>query len=159
MRVLIFFYLLPSCYCQGFSEDIQGFLEDIHGFLDHPGIGWLQSTGAWGWFYCNRRLFDNAKVWIYDKENIKDAMLSGPEKSNRNGSGYSNFRIVGTTREISKIEPYLYVEHWCNRKKGQTPIHFCLDIPSQYVTYGSHAKNLWHLEMELSKKQEGQRSC
>ncbi|CAJ0591918.1 unnamed protein product [Cylicocyclus nassatus] len=41
-------------------------------------------------------------------------MMAGPIEPDRKSFVYT---IDGTTREISSIEPYLYIEHWCNRKK------------------------------------------
>ncbi|CAJ0596715.1 unnamed protein product [Cylicocyclus nassatus] len=140
MRVLFFLCLLPSCYCAWYNHYTQ-----LIGSL----IGSLQSSAATVTLRCDGKPFTNAKISMYDAEVTFDVWMAGPVKPDN----YGRCHLAGSKREISSIEPYLYIKHWCKRK-GQSQayaVEICIDIPSYCISYGSEPKQSCHFGLELTE--------
>ncbi|CAJ0603398.1 unnamed protein product [Cylicocyclus nassatus] len=117
-------------------------------------LRFMQSAGATVTFRCNDRPFTNAKVRLDEAEFFVDGWMGGPVKPDRFGVA----KVHGSAAEITQIDPYLRITHWCNRS-GMSPIQFCIDIPPQFINYGREVKRYWHIRLELSKKHPKQRNC
>ncbi|CAJ0608085.1 unnamed protein product [Cylicocyclus nassatus] len=128
MRVLVFLYLLPLCYSWPWDRL----------------VGWVQSAGASVTFRCNGKPFTNARVTMMDAEPLPgdDDAIGGSVESDKFGKA----KVEGSAREISQIEPYLFIEHDCIGM----PWRFCLFLPPEFVNYGPKAKKYWHIKVELS---------
>ncbi|CAJ0601164.1 unnamed protein product [Cylicocyclus nassatus] len=145
MQVLIFLYLLPSCYCWDLFQ----------------GYG-IQSVGVRGKIFCNRKPTEKVAIKLYEQEILDDRWAEvGWVQPWPDGS----FFIKGTFEEWSKIEPYLKVKHSCNLREGLPSSRwskFCIYIPIKYVTTGKGpgvVEKYWEVKWDLSKTIEGQRKC
>ncbi|RCN45332.1 Transthyretin-like family protein [Ancylostoma caninum] len=91
MRIFLLFLLFPTCFA------ILG------------SIGRKQSVGVSGRLTCNGIPAQGIKVKLYDTEIFADRKLD-QDKTDKDGS----FRLAGTAREISPIDPHLNIYHKCN---------------------------------------------
>ncbi|CAJ0598706.1 unnamed protein product [Cylicocyclus nassatus] len=140
MQVLVFLWLLPSCYCSEWN--VQGGL-----------FGSVQSSGVKAKLFCNDKPFTKAECSMYDEDITVDAWLDGPHKPDSLGTCV----VEGTKKEISQIDPYIFIRHWCNRTKT-SPIDICIDVPSEYIYSGYNAKQFYYFELELTTAR-GSKKC
>ncbi|VDK18253.1 unnamed protein product [Anisakis simplex] len=118
----------------------------------------LQGVGVQGKLMCGDQPLRNTKVKIYDVDrNIGDSDdLLDEAFTDQNGE----FRVDGTTREMTTIEPILKIFHDCNDgiRPCQKLVQF--DVPEKYIHRGK--VNEWfdigELNMEMTFRNEG-REC
>ncbi|CAJ0605729.1 unnamed protein product [Cylicocyclus nassatus] len=92
-------------------------------------LGSIQSVAVTGRLFCNGVPDTDVKVKLYDKEiTIDDLMDEG--KTNETGG----FLLHGSKKEVTSIDPKLYIYHSCGR-------HFCgklgIRIPDDFVSDGT----------------------
>ncbi|EYC28572.1 hypothetical protein Y032_0007g3294 [Ancylostoma ceylanicum] len=133
MRTITFLVLIPACY----------------GLL---GIfGKQQSVGVMGTLKCNGAPAKGVKVKLYEKEMMFDRKLD-QDKTDKNGW----FKLSGTAKEVSEIDPQLNIYHKCNYK-GPCYKKITIRIPSKYITKGNTVKNYFNIgSLELEMKLTGQ---
>ncbi|CAD5216721.1 unnamed protein product [Bursaphelenchus okinawaensis] len=124
----------------------------------HTGIiGRTQSAGAQGVLLCHGQRVANVLVKLFDADtgvDRDDLLASG--KTDRNGF----FRISGSTKEITNIDPKLNIYHDCN---NQLPCKrkFSFPIADQYISKGKTVQSHYDVGyLELSEKFPGEaRDC
>ncbi|CAJ0597906.1 unnamed protein product, partial [Cylicocyclus nassatus] len=128
IRTFVLLCLFSSCYCIF-------------------GIGHKQTVGIVGKLLCNGKPAAGVKIKLYDKEFFIDRKLA-QVKTDNNGS----FKISGTAKELSKIDPQLNIYHKCNYK------WLCykklrIRIPSKYISKGEQVKQYFNIStLELAMK-------
>ncbi|CAD5222279.1 unnamed protein product [Bursaphelenchus xylophilus] len=129
----------------------------LFGAVDSGIIGRTQSAGAQGVLLCHGQRAANVLVKLFDADtgiDRDDLLASG--KSDQNGF----FRISGSTKEITNIDPKLNIYHDCN---NQLPCKrkFSLPIPDSYISKGSTPQSFFQVHyLELSEKFPGEtRDC
>ncbi|CAJ0606330.1 unnamed protein product [Cylicocyclus nassatus] len=135
MRTLTFLCLLSSCYCWE--------------------LGWEQSTGVKGKLLCNRKPVNDARIWIFEREPLNTVRLINKQPAKPGKFG--KFKIEGTATEVTEIDPYIMVIHWCTWNKERTK--FCIDIPSKYINKGRKVKTYYYLALELTEERVIQKKC
>ncbi|KIH44106.1 Transthyretin-like family protein [Ancylostoma duodenale] len=133
MRTIILLILIPCCY----------------GLL---GIfGRQQSVGVKGTLKCNSKPVEGVKVKLYEKEMMFDRKLD-QGKTDKNGW----FKLSGTAKEVSQIDPQLNIYHKCNYK-GPCYKKIAIKIPSKYISKGKKVENYFDIgSLELEMKLKGQ---
>ncbi|CAJ0607374.1 unnamed protein product [Cylicocyclus nassatus] len=128
MRVLIFSFVLSSCYC----------------LLGFPR--W-QTVGAMGLLLCNGEPAAGVFMVLYDKGYFHKTKLAYVA-TDKNGF----FKFSGTAKEIFQISPKLLIYTWCNRKRdgfNSKMKEVCIDIPPKYISRGKKVKQYWDVDIEL----------
>ncbi|RCN42744.1 Transthyretin-like family protein [Ancylostoma caninum] len=134
MRVVILLLLISSCY----------------------GLLWfnqMQSVGVKGKLVCNGMPAGGVKVKLYEKEIFLDRKLD-QGKTDANGE----FKLWGSAREISNIDPQLNIYHKCNYR-GPCYKKLPIGIPSKYILKGNKVDLYKYFDIgtvELSMKIKGQ---
>ncbi|CAA99913.2 Transthyretin-like family protein [Caenorhabditis elegans] len=98
---------------------------------DVLGIGSMQSAAVSGRLICNGRPAVDVKLKLYENEIFFDRLM---EEGRTDSNG--QFRVLGSKREITTIDPKLNVYHKCNYN-GLCDQKFTIHIPKDYVTSGS----------------------
>ncbi|CAJ0929386.1 unnamed protein product, partial [Mesorhabditis belari] len=75
----------------------------------------LQGVAVKGKLLCHDKVFRNTRVKIYDLDR-------NPE-----------FRLFGTTREFTDIEPVLYIYHDCDDDIRPCQKRVRIDVPTRYI--------------------------
>ncbi|KIH54965.1 Transthyretin-like family protein [Ancylostoma duodenale] len=135
MRLVILLLLISSCY----------------GLL--WVIGWKQSVGVKGKLVCHGEPAEGVKVKLYEKEILLDRKLD-QGKTDANGK----FKLWGSAREISNIDPQLNIYHKCNYR-GPCYKKLTIGIPSKYIVKGNKVDLDEYYDigtLELSMKTKGQ---
>ncbi|KHJ98929.1 Transthyretin-like family protein [Oesophagostomum dentatum] len=114
-------------------------------------FGNQQAVGVMGKLLCNGKPAKGVKVKLYEKEMMFDRKLA-QGATDANG----NFKLSGTAKEISKIDPQLNIYHKCNYK-GLCYKKISIGIPTEYITKGKSANKYFDLgSMDLAMKLKGQ---
>ncbi|KAK5979208.1 TransThyretin family domain, partial [Trichostrongylus colubriformis] len=103
------------------------------------GIGSTQSVAVSGRLICNGQPASNVQVKLYEKENILDSKIA-EGVTDQNGQ----FRLSGSKREISTIDPKVNIYHKCNYN-GFCYRKFGITIPDNYVTSGSNPQRVFDI--------------
>ncbi|EFP11278.1 CRE-TTR-28 protein [Caenorhabditis remanei] len=103
------------------------------------GIGSTQSVAVSGRLICNGRPAANIKLKLYENEIFFDRLI---EEGRTDGNG--QFRVTGSKREITTIDPKLNVYHKCNYN-GLCDQKFTIHIPKDFVTSGSQASRTFDI--------------
>ncbi|KAK5983137.1 TransThyretin family domain [Trichostrongylus colubriformis] len=115
------------------------------------GIGRLQSIAVEGTLNCNGQPMKDVKVKLYDKGLIFDSKL---DQKRTNGQG--RFRVSGSKREITRIDPKVNIYHKCDYK-GPCYKKISLDIPKKYITKGDKPFQTYNIgDLNLASKFKGQ---
>uniref|UniRef100_F1LDK8 Transthyretin-like protein 46 n=1 Tax=Ascaris suum TaxID=6253 RepID=F1LDK8_ASCSU len=118
----------------------------------------LQGVGVQGRLLCGEKALRNTKVKIYDVDrnpgDSDDLLDEGYTDAN------GEFRLDGTTRELTDIEPILKIFHDCNDGIRPCQKRVIFDIPKKYIHHGT--VNEWfdigELNMEMTFRNE-ERDC
>ncbi|EGT55576.1 hypothetical protein CAEBREN_24696 [Caenorhabditis brenneri] len=121
--IVVFLFLLVSVFAQNNEIMAKNIL----------GIGSTQAVAVSGRLICNGRPAVNVKLKLYENEILFDRLM---EESRTDGNG--QFRVSGSKREITTIDPKLNVYHKCNYN-GLCDQKFTIHIPKDYVTSGNQA--------------------
>lgn len=118
----------------------------------------LQGVSVEGRLFCGNRTLRNTKVRIYDADRLlgdADDLLD-ERFTDANGE----FRLDGTTRELTTIEPKLIIYHDCDDNDMPCQKRVTIDIPTKYVHNGKVEKwyNIGDLDMKRNFPGE-QRDC
>ncbi|KHJ98930.1 Transthyretin-like family protein [Oesophagostomum dentatum] len=131
MRALILLLLIPSCWCI-------------------LGVGRKQSVGVTGILTCDGKPAKGVKVKLYEKEKLFDRLLA-KGRTDENGL----FKLSGTAKEITKIDPQVNVYHKCNYR-GICYKKLRIGIPSKAIVKGKKVDKYYDLgKWELSAKLKG----
>ncbi|KAK6045910.1 Transthyretin-like family protein [Cooperia oncophora] len=103
------------------------------------GFGRTQSVAVTGRLICNGQPASNVKVKLYEKEATFDVKMD-EGKTNSNGE----FRLAGSKREISTIDPKVNVYHKCNYN-GPCYRKFGITIPDNYITKGANPQKTYDI--------------
>ncbi|KAF1751084.1 hypothetical protein GCK72_017636 [Caenorhabditis remanei] len=103
------------------------------------GIGSTQSVAVSGRLICNGRPAANIKLKLYENEIMFDRLI---EEGRTDGNG--QFRVTGSKREITTIDPKLNVYHKCNYN-GLCDQKFTIHIPKDFVTSGNQASRTFDI--------------
>ncbi|CAJ0597778.1 unnamed protein product [Cylicocyclus nassatus] len=134
MRAFILLCLIPLCSCLLFGL-----------------IGRMQSAGIMGTLKCNGKPAPGVKLKLYEKEIFFDRKLA---QSKTNASGF--FKMSGSAREVTEIDPQLNIYHRCNYK-GLCMKKIGIIIPSEYIFKGKQAKKYYDIgSLELAIKRKGE---
>ncbi|RCN35398.1 Transthyretin-like family protein [Ancylostoma caninum] len=134
MRVVILLLLISTCYGLWF-------------------IGREQSIGVKGKLVCNGMPAEGVKVKLREKEIFLDRELDQGETD-----AHGEFKLWGSAREISKIDPQLNIYHKCNYR-GPCYKKLSVGIPSKYIVKGNKVDLDKYYDigtLELSMKTKGQ---
>ncbi|RCN42743.1 Transthyretin-like family protein [Ancylostoma caninum] len=122
MRVVILLLLISSCY----------------------GLLWfnqMQSVGVKGKLVCNGKPAEGVKVKLYEKEICKNyihAFYVFDRKLDQGKTGaHGEFKLWGSAREISNIDPQLNIYHKCNHR-GIVPVGTSPFLKWNLVILGSY---------------------
>ncbi|KHN87613.1 Transthyretin-like protein 46 [Toxocara canis] len=118
----------------------------------------LQGVGVQGRLLCGDKALRNTKVKIYDVDrnpgDSDDLLDEGYTDAN------GEFRLDGTTRELTDIEPILKIFHDCNDGIRPCQKRVIFDVPKKYIHHGT--VNEWfdvgELNMEMTFRNE-ERDC
>ncbi|VDK57562.1 unnamed protein product [Cylicostephanus goldi] len=134
MRAFILLFLIPSCSCL------------LFGF-----IGRMQSVGIMGTLNCNGKPAPGVKLKLYEKEIFRDRKMA---QNKTNASGF--FKMSGSAKEVSQIDPQLNIYHKCNYK-GLCKKKISIGIPSKYIVEGKQVKEYFDIgSLELAMKIKGE---
>ncbi|MFH4977834.1 hypothetical protein AB6A40_004543 [Gnathostoma spinigerum] len=78
-------------------------------FVSNALLGSYKNITVKGTLLCGYKSVEGAKVELYDHDRFDRDDLLATTKSNIVG----NFEIFGKTRELIRIEPYLWITHSC----------------------------------------------
>ncbi|PIO60554.1 Transthyretin-like family protein [Teladorsagia circumcincta] len=96
-----------------------------------------QSIAVTGRLVCGTEPADGVRVVLID-EDIDVPLLSWLDPHDVLDQGYSDsngdFRLVGSTEELTAMEPVLEIYHKCNDGDGLRKVRF--GLPDQYITAG-----------------------
>ncbi|GMS79965.1 hypothetical protein PENTCL1PPCAC_2140 [Pristionchus entomophagus] len=118
----------------------------------------LQGVAVKGNLLCGGTVLRNTKVKIYDLDrNPGDADdLLDEGYADRDG----HFALDGTTRELTEIEPVLYIYHDCDDEIRPCQKWVTIDVPTKFIHHGK-VKD-WYDIGEIDLKQtfpKQSRSC
>lgn len=117
----------------------------------------LQGAAVKGTVLCDGQKMRNAKIKLYDLDrNPGDSDdLLDETYSDKDGE----FRVDGTTRELSDIEPVVYIYHVCNDGIRPCRRKLTLDVPKRFIHKGK--PTVWYdlgmVDLAILKHEE--RSC
>nr|CDJ87828.1 unnamed protein product [Haemonchus contortus] len=115
------------------------------------GIGRMQSVAVEGTLECNGEPARKVKVKLYDKGVLIDKKL---DQGRTDSSGW--FRLSGSKREISRIDPKLNIYHKC-AYHGPCKRKLSLDIPKKFITKGRYPKKTYNIgTLNLASKFKGE---
>uniref|UniRef100_A0A1I7TQN8 Transthyretin-like family protein n=1 Tax=Caenorhabditis tropicalis TaxID=1561998 RepID=A0A1I7TQN8_9PELO len=115
------------------------------------GIGRMQAVAVSGRLICNGRPAANVKLKLYENEILFDRLM---EESRTDSNG--QFRVSGSKREITSIDPKLNVYHKCNYN-GLCYKKFSIKIPKDYVNSGRQAERTYDIgTLNLANQYPGQ---
>ncbi|CAA99912.2 Transthyretin-like family protein [Caenorhabditis elegans] len=115
------------------------------------GIGRMQAVAVSGRLICNGRPATNIKIKLYENEILFDRLM---EESRTDSNG--QFRVSGSKREISRIDPKVNVYHKCNYN-GLCSKKFTIKIPKDYINRGSQAERTYDIgTLNLANKYPGE---
>ncbi|KAI1709753.1 transthyretin-like family domain-containing protein [Ditylenchus destructor] len=97
------------------------------------GIRTKQSVGVKGYLMCDGKPAADVRVKLYDIDRVV-SMDDKLDDGKTDARGY--FELSGATREISTIDPKLYVYHDCNDGWKPCQRRFGIMIPDKFVTEG-----------------------
>ncbi|KAK6059835.1 Transthyretin-like family protein [Cooperia oncophora] len=130
----LFVTLLPLCHCIF-------------------GIGRMQSIAVKGKVVCHNAPASNVTVKLYEEEIFFDTKL---DQSRTDSDG--KFRLSGSKREITNIDPKVNIYHKCGYK-GLCIKRLKIYIPDKYITKGSHPDETYDAgTLHLDKKVKGQKT-
>ncbi|KAL3124273.1 hypothetical protein niasHT_006661 [Heterodera trifolii] len=122
-------------------------------------FGQKQSVTVVGMLKCKGKPSAGTKVKLYDNDHFTTDDLMAQSKTDN----YGRFRLGGTAKEITKIDPKLNLYHDCNGDFPFTPCKWkiTIKIPKSYITTGSHAPKVFDIGvLNLEGKFSGQkRDC
>uniref|UniRef100_A0A915CNT7 Transthyretin-like family protein n=1 Tax=Ditylenchus dipsaci TaxID=166011 RepID=A0A915CNT7_9BILA len=130
----------------------------LFGLANGIGMRTKQAVGAKGYLTCDGKPASNVLVKIYDK----DRFVSMDDKiANTKTDSRGFFQLQGTAREMTKIDPKLYIYHDCNDGFKPCQRRVSLMIPDKYVNDGDRPKTLYDAgTIELAGKFSGEtRDC
>ncbi|CAL2045200.1 unnamed protein product [Caenorhabditis brenneri] len=115
------------------------------------GIGRMQAVAVSGRLICNGRPATNIKLKLYENEILFDRLM---EESRTDSNG--QFRVSGSKREISRIDPKLNIYHKCNYN-GLCYKKFTIKIPKDYINNGREADRTYDIgTLNLANQYPGQ---
>uniref|UniRef100_A0A8R1I214 Transthyretin-like family protein n=1 Tax=Caenorhabditis japonica TaxID=281687 RepID=A0A8R1I214_CAEJA len=115
------------------------------------GLGSLQSVAVSGRLICLGRPAADVKVKLYESEVLLDSKLD-EGRTDSNGV----FRLSGSKREFTTIDPKLNVYHKCNYN-GLCDKKFSIRILVDYVSSGSEAEKTFDIgTLNLANEYSGQ---
>ncbi|KAK5967739.1 Transthyretin family and Immunoglobulin fold domain-containing protein [Trichostrongylus colubriformis] len=115
------------------------------------GLGQLQSIAVEGKLNCYGHPIKDVKVMLYDKELISDKKL---DEKRTNGRG--RFRVSGSKREFTNIDPKIDIYHKCGYQ-GPCYKKITLDVPTKYISKGDKPVQTFKVEnLNLASKIEGE---
>ncbi|KAF8381680.1 ttr-40 [Pristionchus pacificus] len=108
----------------------------------------LQGVAVKGKLHCGGTILRNTKVKIYDLDrNPGDADdLLDEGYTDRDGL----FSLDGTTRELTDIEPVLYIYHDCDDGIRPCQKRVTIDVPTKYIHHGK--ATVWYDIGEIDLK-------
>ncbi|VDL73574.1 unnamed protein product [Nippostrongylus brasiliensis] len=116
------------------------------------GIGRTQSVAVTGTLQCNGKPAANVKVKLYDREILFDKKL---DQGKSDANGY--FKLSGSKREISNIDPKLNIYHKCNYA-GLCYKKLAIKIPSNFITRGANPSKTFDIgTLNLANKVVGEK--
>ncbi|KAI1708768.1 transthyretin-like family domain-containing protein [Ditylenchus destructor] len=146
-----FFAVLSLCLILGLAYCDPKVTPDL-------GVRTKQAVGAKGRLTCDGKPAAKVLVKIYDK----DRFVSMDDKiASTRTDAQGNFQLQGTAREMSKIDPKLYIFHDCNDGIMPCQRRVSIIIPDRYVNDGETARQLYDAgSIELAGKFSGEtRDC
>ncbi|KAK6014401.1 Transthyretin-like family protein [Ostertagia ostertagi] len=101
-----------------------------------------QSVAVRGQLLCGERPAVGVKVKLWDEDDGPDPDDALDEMYT---DGNGNFRLQGSTRELTNIDPVLKVYHDCDDgiKPGQRKLKFY--IPDHYISSGGRPRKIFNL--------------
>lgn len=115
------------------------------------GIGRRQSVAVTGHLQCNGNPASNVKVKLYEKEVFLDRKM---DEGRTDSTGW--FKLSGSKREITTIDPKLNIYHKCNYA-GLCYKKVSITIPDTYITRGSIPQSTFDIgTINLASKFPGQ---
>ncbi|KHJ93261.1 Transthyretin-like family protein [Oesophagostomum dentatum] len=102
----------------------------------------LQAVGVTGRLMCGSKPASNVRVKLWEED-------EGPDPDDLLDQGYTNatghFRLQGSERETTTIEPVFKVYHDCDdeMKPGHRKVKFY--IPSSYISSGKTPKRMYDI--------------
>jgi len=116
-----------------------------------------QSIGVKGTFMCGSKPENGSKVKLFDKDIIGPDDLLDEGYTEANGS----FKLQGTTKEFTKIDPVFKVYTDCNDGKMPCQRRIRWEIPNEYISKGSTPRKYYDLgTINLEAKFSGEdRDC
>ncbi|CAJ0595488.1 unnamed protein product [Cylicocyclus nassatus] len=115
------------------------------------GMGRLQSVAVKGVLECNGVPAKDVKVRLYDKQIFFDRRL---DEGRTNVSG--SFYLSGSKREITNIDPRLYIYHTCNHS-GPCSRKIVMTIPDSFITKGRVPQKLFNIgRVNLAARTRGE---
>ncbi|CAJ0560057.1 unnamed protein product, partial [Mesorhabditis spiculigera] len=91
----------------------------------------LQGIAVKGRLLCNEKVLRNTRVKIYDID--RNPGDSDDLLDDRYTDKDGEFRVFGTTRELTDIEPVLYVYHDCEDGIRPCQKRVRIDIPPRWI--------------------------
>ncbi|PAV63965.1 hypothetical protein WR25_18794 [Diploscapter pachys] len=114
-------------------------------------IGRQQSVAVTGRLICNGYPAGGVKVKLYEKEVLLDRFM---DEGYTNGNG--EFRLSGTKREITNIDPKVNIYHKCNYN-GLCYKKIGITIPDNYISGGSYPRMTYDIgTLNLANKYNGE---
>ncbi|CAP29095.2 Protein CBR-TTR-29 [Caenorhabditis briggsae] len=115
------------------------------------GIGRMQSVAVSGRLICQGRPASNIKLKLYENEILFDRLME-EGRSDSNGQ----FRLSGSKREITSIDPKLNIYHKCNYN-GLCYRKFTIKIPKDFVNTGSQPERTYDIgTLNLANRYSGE---
>ncbi|CAJ0595489.1 unnamed protein product [Cylicocyclus nassatus] len=115
------------------------------------GLGRLQSVAVKGVLECNGAPAKDVKVRLYDKQIFFDKRL---DEGRTLTSG--SFYLSGSKREITNIDPRLYIYHSCNLH-GPCSRKVVMTIPDSFITSGRNPQKVFNIgRVNLAAKTRGE---
>ncbi|KAL6736210.1 hypothetical protein Aduo_006590 [Ancylostoma duodenale] len=102
-------------------------------------IGRKQSVGVSGKLTCNGIPAQGIKVKLYDDEIFADRKLD-QDRTDEKGS----FKLAGTAREVSPIDPHLNIYHKCNYR-GPCYKKITIQIPPEFIAGGESVERCYEI--------------
>ncbi|CAJ0607430.1 unnamed protein product [Cylicocyclus nassatus] len=128
MRVLIFSFVLSSCYC----------------FMSR--FPRWQTAGARGKLLCNNKPAAGVSMFLYQKGWFSKEELAAAKTDTK-----GVFKISGTIEEVV-MNPQLRIVTWCNRKRdgfNSKMKEICIYIPPKFISNGKKVLEYWNVDIEI----------